>query len=392
MGNRAASMWQRELDADFARSFLLPIFALAIGSFSYGKWWPMIGLSIFFPVLLFRAPSRSSAFFIALLFHLGATRSLGIAAGHYYGGAVFFGVLIWVAGNLWNGLIYAALWHPKERLRIFTVPLAILLTALPPLGVLGWANPLTAAGVIYPGTGVSGFIYLIGLYAALAMGAKGFIKGLILLSLWCQLNQKIPDKKGWEGLSTHFPQSEVSVQSDFKRQTALIESVRRSKNKVVVLPEGMVESGWNEVSERLWQRSLEDGKSVLLGVEINPGAPNERKENAMAFVDKREVKIYLQRQAIPFSMWLPFASGYFNAHWFENPIVDVNGTKAAPLICYEGFLVWPIVHSALMGAEKIVGTGNFWWAKEEGIPEIHASIIKSWSRLFSIPYTLAVNR
>lgn len=392
MGNRVISAWHRELDADFGRAVLLPILALAVGTLSYGSWWPAIGLSIFFPVLLFRAPSRSSAFFIALLYHLGATRSLGIAAGHYYGGAIFFGVLIWVAGNLWNGLIYAALWHPRERLRLFTIPLGILLTALPPLGVLGWANPLTAAGVIYPGTGVSGFVYIIGLYAALAMGNKSFIKGLLLISVWFQFSQKVSDKKGWEGLSTHFKQPNDQVESDFKRQTALTERVRQSKNKVIVLPEGMVHGGWNEVSERLWQRGIGDDKSVLLGVEINPADPAGRRENAIAFVDKNAVKIYQQRQPIPFSMWVPFAPRYFNAHWFENPIVNFQGVEVAPLICFEGFLVWPIVHSALAGADRIIAIGNFWWAREEEIPEIQASIIKSWSRLFSIPYTVAVNR
>ncbi len=391
------------------RGFLLSVSALAIGIISYGPFWWTIGLSILFPVILFKAESRLQTFFIAVLYLSGASRSLAIGAAKFYGDDLFFGTAIWALGNGLTSLVYTALWHKTPRIRIFTIPAAVILTAFPPLGVLGWANPLTAAGVIFPGTGLAGLLYLGGLYAALATGYKNFSKIFLCLSLWSMATARVPEEKGVLPISTTFHKTDDKGAGDYQRQTALIEKAKKAKGQTLIFAEGMVSGGWTEVPESLWRRSgVTKTRSIVIGANIlKPGRmtihPRQHPDllprfewsqdlhNGLVIHSKGEKSYYLQRQPIPFSMWKPFSGGGYKADWFANPVVTIADKPTAALICYEGFLVWPILHSYLSRAERIVAVGNFWWTNGKELPTIHASIIRSWSRLFSIPYTVAVN-
>jgi hypothetical protein len=368
--------------SEVSNALILSILSLSLGAFSYGEHWWTIGLSLLFPVLLFQAETRVGAFLAALLYHVGATRSLAITAGSFLGNDVLFGLGVWIVGNVFNAIIYASLWQNKISMRLLTIPVAVILTAIPPLGVLGWANPLIAAGVVFPGAGILGFAYLLGVYASLCTKAKGPLKVFGLISLWCFLSAPSIKNSPLEGISSTFQKTSDNGVGDYDRQSDLRERSDVKKGKILLMPEAMVTGGWTEVGKKFWRG---EKRTVLMGAEIKISRP----ENVIVNVKTGET--YFQRQPIPFSMWRPFDSRSYNSHWFENPILAAEGVKVAPLICYEGFLVWPIVHSYLSGAKFIAATGNYWWAKDSQIPQIHESIIKSWSRLFSMPYTMAVN-
>lgn len=371
-----------DISSQVSSGIALATASLAVGAMSYGDLWWAIGLSLLFPVLLFRAESRIQAFSIAAFYHMGASRSLALSAGGYYGNEHFFGFGIWLVGNVAIALVYTVLWHARPNIRLVTIPLAVVLTAIPPLGVLGWANPLTAAGVLFPGTGLLGFAYLFGLYASLSSRPKGLVMIFGLIAVWCQLTSPLPKENPIAGLSSDFHNTSDNGAGDYHRQSELKERTRAVKGKILLLPEGIVTGGWTEVGKRFWRPA---NRPVLIGAEIKVKRP----ENVIANVKTGD--LYFQRQPVPFSMWRPFDSGSYESHWFTNPIIKVEGVKIAPLICYEGFLVWPIVHSYLAGASYIAATGNYWWAKDSQMPRVHQSIIKSWSRLFSMPYTMAVN-
>jgi len=382
----------QEIDSRYATAFLLPVIALFVGSMSFGQWWWTIGLAVCFPVLLFKAESRLQTFLIAFCYHLGATHTLALSAARFYSDENFFGVAIWATGNLINGVIYAALWHRAENVRLFTIVIAIILTSLPPFGVLGWANPLTAAGVFFPGSGLLGFAYLLGLYVALAFKSKPFLKVFLVISAWCFFTAKQPKNSGWQAHNTRFGKTDDAGAGDYKRQKELISLAHASSSKVSVFPESLVNGGWTEVSESLWKKSLKTKRHVLIGAELLEfDDQHQKKYNALVDYDGKSTSIYKQRQPIPLSMWKPFLKSGYEANWFSTPILNVGGQKIAPLICYEGFLVWPVVHSYLAGAGRIVAVGNYWWTISDSIPSIHTSIMTSWSRLFSLPLTMAVN-
>ncbi|MFN7651382.1 MAG: hypothetical protein ACK5UT_28150 [Acidobacteriota bacterium] len=51
---------------------------------------------------------------------------------------------------------WIALWNKDAAQRFWRIPAALFLSAIPPIGIIGWASPLTAAGLLYPGTGLAG--------------------------------------------------------------------------------------------------------------------------------------------------------------------------------------------------------------------------------------------
>ena len=361
---------------------ILIISGLAVGAISYGNFWWTIGLSLMFPVLMFKADTRLYAFLVALLYHMGATRSLALAAGQFFGHEIFYGIGLWLVGNGLNAFIYSSLWHEKATVRLFTIPLAVILTAIPPLGILGWANPLTAAGVFFPGSGLLGFAYLLGAYAALSTGKSGAVKAFGLISMGCLFTAPNAKPNPIKGLSTNFHKTADHGAADYDRQIKLRERSLGMNTPILLLPEAIVTGGWTEAGQHLWAKAK---RTVLMGAEIKIARP----ENVMVNIKSGEV--YSQRQPVPFSMWRPFDASSYASHWFEKPTIAAEGLKIAPLICYEGFLVWPVVHSYLAGATHIAASGNYWWARETEIPRIHESIVKSWSRLFSMPYAMAVN-
>lgn len=368
----------------------LPILGLAVGVISYGHLWWTIGLSIAFPVLLFRADSRLTAFLVALFYQAGASRSLAIGAAKFYGDDLFFGVIIWTLGNVLTALVYATCWHKKERIRLALIPLALALTALPPFGVLGWASPLAAAGVIFPGAGLCGFLYLIGLYASMAARSGRAARLFAVLALWCLFTAKAPKDSGMEAISTSFHRTEDAGAQDYGRQTKLIQLAMKSKSRAILFPENIVSGGWTSVSEKLWQKASQQ-KTLIVGATSFIADPQSGKLNVLVILENGQVSQYIQRQPIPFSMWRPFLSNGYEAPWFQNPTMNVDGKSTGFLICYEAFLVWPIVHSYLAGAERLAAAGNYWWTDGRDIPTIQKSIIKAWSRLFSLPYSVAVN-
>jgi len=56
--------------SEVSSGVILSISSLAVGAISYGNLWWTIGLSLMFPVLLFRTETRAYAFFVALLYHM----------------------------------------------------------------------------------------------------------------------------------------------------------------------------------------------------------------------------------------------------------------------------------------------------------------------------------
>ena len=61
------------------------------------------------------------------------------------------------------------------------------------------------------------------------------------------------------------------------------------------------------------------------------------------------------------------------------------------LICYEQFLVWPVLASLLHQPDVVMASANLWWASHTSLPDMQAATIRSWSRLFNMSVLQATN-
>src|SRR5262245_55170104 len=119
-----------------------------------------LALSILMPTLWFVQKRRSHAFLIAFAYYGFASSILipGILSFFGRGTTLQLAFALWGTACLLLSLPYWVLWSNNRRGAFWRVPLAVLASVPPPLGIIGWANPITSAGMLFPGTAWFGLI------------------------------------------------------------------------------------------------------------------------------------------------------------------------------------------------------------------------------------------
>jgi hypothetical protein len=198
----------------------------------------------------------------------------------------------------------------------------------------------------------------------------------------------------WAGVDLQMGAS-LGRDASLERQKSLIDIVRpHSTGMTVILPESTL-GFWTPTVGRFWRAELaQTGVTVVAGAAI---INESGYDNVLVAISAEGSDVlYRERMPVPGSMWQPWRSligegGGARAHFFENPVVNIAGLRAAPLICYEQLLVWPILQSALHRPDAIIAVGNGWWTAGSSIIEIQRASTKAWARLFNFPLVMSFN-
>ena len=87
----------------------------------------------------------------------------------------------------------------------FAITGMFLLTAFPPLGIIGWASPLLSAGVLFPGTAWVGLIGTLALVPLLVLFPLRTVALAAILALLANSFYKPPAPPvGWQAINTQF--------------------------------------------------------------------------------------------------------------------------------------------------------------------------------------------
>lgn len=356
--------------------------------------------AILLPALWAASPSRTVAAAVAAGYFLAASRGLPQGAAEFFGSSVWIGFVLWIAAPLPFVAAHALLWTKREDWRrAGQYGLIMVLMAVPPLGITGWAHPITAACVLLPGWGWWGLgATAVSLCAmttrmAPAVALAAVVATGISAADWSQPSAPA----GWRGVDTAVGAAFGRADA-FDQHRSLIARVRQEANegaKVIVLPESAL-GLLTPTVERLWVDALADlDLTVIAGAAV---IQTEGYDTVMVALDRSGAKlIYRERMPVPVAMWQPWAkwfglSGGARATVFGDPVVEVANRRFAPLICYEQLLVWPILQSALHHPDAIVAIANGWWAKNTSIPAIQRASVEAWARLFDLALVTAVNR
>ena len=354
--------------------------------------------AMFFPLLWAQSPSRLVAAAVSAGYFLSASRGLPQGVANFYAADLWPGLLLWVMASSSFTLAHALFWTRQPgRVRAVRSAVALVLMALPPFGITGWAHPLTAAGILFPGWGWFG-LGATAILLVIISGRRWQIAVAVLLGLyawsatdWTQ--PKVPD--GWKGVDLALGQN-LGRDGSLSYHLDLIAAVRAKAGEAsfVVLPESVLGFGTPTVA-RLWQDALHGTDvTVIAGAAVIDAAGYD---NVMVAISDAEARIlYRERMPVPLSMWQPWREwmgqrGGARADFFANPVVDVSGMKIAPLICYEQLILWPILQSMLQAPDIIVATGNGWWTSATSIIAIQQASAFAWSRLFGVPIVTAFN-
>jgi hypothetical protein len=274
----------------------------------------------------------------------------------------------------------------------------LVLMAVPPLGITGWAHPLTAAGVLFPGWGWWGLTATMA--GLLAMTTRVWpLTALVMLGAWTLsaaswTSPAPPDR--WQGVDTTMSAA-LGRGNDLDQHRRLVGMVSNQAAgiEVVVFPESALGALTPTVA-RLWTEATASFEVTVIAGAIVIDAGGY--DNVMAELGKAGAAIrYRARMPVPIAMWQPWriwfgASGGARAIFFANPVAEIRGRRVAPLICYEQLLLWPVLQSALHRPEAIVAIGNGWWATGTAIPAIQQASVEAWAKLFGLFLVTAVNR
>ncbi len=193
-----------------------------------------------------------------------------------------------------------------------------------------------------------------------------------------------------------------------------------STARIVVFPESVVPR-WTVSTDLFWKPTIDtlrqNGKVVVIGALI-PESPPLSNGDVHAAIDLlqtahvaqpipghaepyyyRNVAIirgtqsgmFFQRVPVPVSVWKPFWRGGAPLDLGGPAVLELGGERAALLICYEQVIPWTVLTAALAHPTLFVGMSNDHWATGTPIPHWQALCLRAWSRLFSVPYLLAVN-
>jgi apolipoprotein N-acyltransferase len=378
-----------------------------------------VGLWALFPLLWLEAESRRSASLTVFAFYLSISRGILPGACVFFrDGSFIRAFVLWIFSAAALTAPWGFLWLPQDSrfLKRTWRPIAAILASVPPpLGLIGWGNPLTAAGLFFPGWGCLGLVFMLSFYIGAVLNRK-LRRSLVVVILVGVSFLKLPASSDITmlgdikilGIDTSFGRM-ASGSGDFdaqyERELKVFQSIRDLERNgvldgvdVAILPETII-GRMNPSVRRRWEQFLdpfaEKGTVFAAGAEI-PTNKGMSYDNVMVtFEGEKKHQMAKQRFPVPFSMYRPFsdtgANGYLSSSSHISTIT-LKGGKFGFIVCYEQFLIWPFLSLLSRSPDVIVAPSNLWWCKDTSLPGIQAATVRLWAASFGVPVIVSVNQ
>lgn len=387
-------------------SVTLPAIAGSTAAVAWSGHLAAIPLSLVAPLLVYQAKSRKRAYASMFCYYAAASWPVIPGARAFFGlqGSPLIGLFLCLVAAALLALPWGLLFTRARERTAFSVPLCILLTAIPPLGIIGWASPLLSVGVLFPGSKWFGLALIIAFLSLFRFKPAQSVLCLTLCAFVFHFQYTQPQiPAGWEAVNTNYGgtgQGDTDFTTEYNTHQSMQTTILESHAAVLLFPEHLV-TNWNESTEAFWGDTLTlvaaQHRTVLIGAGINqPGDSRNpfdqnRYLNVLLARGEDNAALYEERIPIPIAMWMPFGDEGVPLNLFARGTIHVHNQNAAVLICYEQILVWPFLSSALEHPTILLTTANDYWAKGTNIPAIQQSSATSWARLFHLPVLSATN-
>jgi predicted amidohydrolase len=397
-----------------------------------------IGASLGLPFVCCLSSTRLGSFEAALVFFAAGLCPMLSGLERYLSPAESFitPAAIWIFCTVLLAAPWALTWTASRRDLLWRVPAVLLITAIPPLGLIDFLSPLVGAGLLFPSCGWFGFFLLLALPGTLLGMGKArtwrwlLIAVAVVASIAANLFEREPlPLSRWEAVDTKL--GDVSKPfKDYEAAQFIQTRVAESKADVLVFPEYVIPR-WSEATQAFWAhtlaRSAQRGQILVLGAAIpRPYASGSLKQarsldfspaiaalkdplsktglfttstavlseepfDNSVIVLGSERSIFRQRIPVPLGMWRPFSDLSVPLRLAGSGVVRIDNQCAAILICYEQLIPWPVLTSMLERPTVIVGISNTFWFNGTAVPRYQQSAMRAWARLFASPLISAVN-
>lgn len=386
-----------------------------------------IAVSVLLPAVWVRQTSARSCFYCAFTYYLSALWSVPVVARNFFGrsAGLLDGILLWLAASVLLAVPWRFAWSESDKSAIWRVPVGLLASIVPPLGLIGWASPTVAAGLLFPATDYAGLALTVSLPGCLAIFPRRTVVCAVVLALGCNIiHPKSPElPTGWQGIDTRYggvahervdPVREYQIAEDIKAR-ALASTAR-----VIVFPESVLPR-WTPASELLWADTISAlrsaGKVIVIGAIKPAGTPHtdydftaslaalheapavrrlSRPQERLAYTNGVVIRgaasgNFTQRIPVPMGMWRPFTNTGAPLRLSNPVVIPIVGHTAAVLICYEQLIPWPALTAFLDRPTIVIAIANQFWVAGTAITEVQRNTVRAWARLFDVPVVLASN-
>jgi len=388
------------------------------------------------PIVCLLARSRKNAFESTLGYYTAGLWPMIPGLQRYIGSSAspLIPFAVWLFAAILLSVPWTVAWTDWPARYVWRVPLAIVVTTIPPLGIIGFISPLTAAGYLFPSTSWAGLAAVV-LLPGILLSARGMAPRLRFAVLCLVLTtggllaisgREAVTIPGWVGVNTHFGDVSQSFH-DYAAATFIQQKAAESPARVLIFPEFIVPR-WSEATEAFWRRTLDNcrkrGQTLVIGAGLPSNArvkddhppynfaaaidalqsgdsslgtvhdsirsSPEPVENTLLILGAGSGTLY-QRVPVPIGMWRPFSNVSVPLRVNDPGVIEIDHQRAAVLICYEEMLTFPVLASMLQHPTAIIGISNSFWFNETTIPAYQAAALRSWARLFRLPLFMAVN-
>lgn len=391
--------------------------------------------------------TRKDTFKGALGYYIGGLWPIVPCVGRYFGqsATILIPLAIWVLAAIMLAVPWALAATSDRSQCLWRAPLALAATVIPPLGIIGVASPLTAAGYLFPGTAWAG-LAAVALVPGILLSTQrmAFRRRCVVTCLVITLCMVLAiggrlfrpgtaePPRGWVAVNTNFGDVSQPFQ-DFVAAQYIQQKATESSARVLIFPEAVVPR-WSEATEAFWLQTLDRCRRRGQILAIGAGLPVQTR-NSMGTPQKlSDLKLYdfsaaiaalkrmdttfpheaqskpgpepidntmvvlgaesatfFQRVPVPVGMWRPFSRTSVPVRLNAPGVLAIDHQRVAVLICYEQMLTFPILVSMLRHPRVIVGISNTFWVDGTTIPRYQATVLRGWASLFGLPYFLAVN-
>jgi hypothetical protein len=373
-----------------------------------GLWGPL--LSILLPIATAISVSRKWAFASALAYYLiGSVSITGAIAGYYGNGYQIIGVLAWIGASVALALPWTLGRSAAGRL------FALIATAVPPLGVIGWLSPLNAAGVMFPSADWFGLILTMVVLVCFHAGharAKNLILArcsMLVIGVGIAVGSTLFVSEaldrlasaGWVGLDTRITPARNNLRVGIKNKQALIEAGRTVHSaRVVVFPEAVLDD-WLPGTRQQFALAVPPGQTWLIGAQVRPSqapdiasGPDGKAVNAVVVVEQgraHPVALTAASGLLLGGNWRPWSSQGLQSAGMQRGFT-LAGQRLWAALCVEQLQPWTWMLAMLDHPTLILAMNNAWWAPSGSFaPRIQTASTKSWARLMNVPVIWASN-
>jgi hypothetical protein len=388
------------------------------------------------PAIALRPQSRRKSYKIAALYYCGALWPLVPGANNFFGPdvSVLVALVLWITAAALLAIPWFLVWSSNVKQSLWRAPLGILLGIVPPLGIIGWASPVLAAGILFPSMGWCGLLCCTVLTGALVVWPRWTTVGAIGLATIANLAHPASPLPplGWVAVNTEFGSIAHDTSSPLVPYQAALQIQQEAMSRraaVIIFPETVVPY-WTAATDAFWAPTLERlrarRETIIVGARIPLGAStvfpvpdfstslaalrgdlqgsssgrppgstdesiwNPRYLNAMV-VRGAAAAVVSQRVPVPIAMWNPFRSASVQSDWLASGVIPIGRERAGMVVCYEQLIVWPVLMTITKHPTVLIAPANVYWAKGTPIPMFQRTAVRAWARLFGLPCLFAVN-